>query len=209
MRVLTPCTYASRHDGDQRLLRAPPRLQEAGEGAAAAQLGNRQVQRPQARVPRPRATPMALRRALLRPLVALGADLGPHLRFHQLLQQPRQAPPQEVVAALPRAGFLPLAQQVQQGHPVFDHRVLLSLNGLVLLQGKHTVALPSTRLFTPPPGTLSPVALHTKTVLCRCKAVFALRYRRPVLLSPQQRQHLKQSLPARFGQRRGQPDPHH
>jgi hypothetical protein len=69
----------------QRLLRAPPRLQKAREVAALAQLGDLQVDLARARVPPPRPVPVAVRRAVIRAALAeLCADLAGHLAFHQL-----------------------------------------------------------------------------------------------------------------------------
>ena len=52
-------------DGQQRLLRAPARLQEAREVAALADLGDLQLDLARARVPAPGPIPVAMRRAIL------------------------------------------------------------------------------------------------------------------------------------------------
>jgi len=87
------------HDGDERLLASPSRLQEAGEVAAAAQLRDRQLKLAGARRPRPRPVAVATGEPLLRrPLAAAGADQLGHLRFHQLLADPAERLAQEVEA---------------------------------------------------------------------------------------------------------------
>ena len=73
------------HHRQQRLLRAPPRLQEAREVAALADLGDLQLDLARARVPAPRPIPVAVRRPILGPaLAALGADQLRHLELHHL-----------------------------------------------------------------------------------------------------------------------------
>jgi transposase InsO family protein len=69
-----------------RALRPPPRLQQpAREVRALAQLGDRQVDRPEPRVPRPCAVPVAGVHALRRALAVPRAAQGIHLHRHQLL----------------------------------------------------------------------------------------------------------------------------
>src|SRR5215213_3977230 len=53
-------------DREQRLLRAPARLQERWEVAAPAQLGDLQLDRPRTRLPLPRAIAVAMRHPILR-----------------------------------------------------------------------------------------------------------------------------------------------
>ena len=85
------------HDRDERLLGAPPRLEEAREVAAAAELGDRQLDLARARRPRPRPVAVAMGEPLLRgALAAVRADQLRHLRLHQLLHDPAQRLAQEV-----------------------------------------------------------------------------------------------------------------
>jgi hypothetical protein len=109
------------HDGDERLLAALVCLQPTREVAAAAQLGDGQLQRAHACIPRPRAVAIALRGALVGPLVAPGPDLCTNLGLHQLLHQPAHPFLEEVGLRV-----CPLAQYVHQCHPVCSHRVVLS-----------------------------------------------------------------------------------
>jgi len=70
---------------DERLLRTPPRLQEAREVAALADLGDLQLQLTGARVPPPRPIAVAMRRTIFGPaLTALSADQLGHLKLHHL-----------------------------------------------------------------------------------------------------------------------------
>ncbi len=72
-------------DRQQRLLGPPARLQEAREVAAAAQLGDLQLDRPRPRLPLPRPITVAMRHPIIRtPLTELGADQLGHLALHQL-----------------------------------------------------------------------------------------------------------------------------
>src|SRR5204863_2508499 len=70
---------------EQRLLGAPARLQDAREVAALADLGDLQLDLPRPRGPPPGAVPVAVRRAVLRPALAvLGPDQLGDLELHQL-----------------------------------------------------------------------------------------------------------------------------
>src|SRR5829696_9902749 len=72
-------------DREQRLLRAPARLQDAWEITALADLGDLQLNLPGPRVPAPRPIPVAMRRPVLRPaLAALGPNQLAHFELHQL-----------------------------------------------------------------------------------------------------------------------------
>src|SRR4051794_38307526 len=63
----------------------PPRLQEARQVAALAQLGDPQVYLTRPHAPAPRAIPVALRRAVLGPaLTTASANQLGHLHFHHL-----------------------------------------------------------------------------------------------------------------------------
>ena len=87
------------HDRDDRLLRAPARLQEAREvRAARAFLRDQQLDLPDPGLPRPRPIPVSmrqpgLRRDLAKPSTNLGADLG----FHQLAGDDRDRLPDEIL----------------------------------------------------------------------------------------------------------------
>src|SRR3954451_208587 len=77
------------HHAHQRLLGALARLQEAREVAALPDLRDLQLDLTRARVPPPRAIPVAMRRAVLGALPVRGADELGDLGLHQL---PRDRP---------------------------------------------------------------------------------------------------------------------
>jgi site-specific DNA recombinase len=129
-----PLDVGRRHHGDQRLLRAPARLQPAREVAAGARLGDGQVERADPRVPSPRAVAVAVGPPLARPLVAGRADLGADLGLHQFLHRPADQLAREV-----RLDVLPLAQRLHGCHRVGGHRVRLP-GGLSLPLGTRTMA---------------------------------------------------------------------
>jgi hypothetical protein len=105
------------HTG-QRPLGPPAWLQDRGEEAAGAQLGNRQLDRADPGVPVARPIAVALGHPPLgRPLAALGADLGGDLDFHQRLGKGADPFAQEV-----HVGAVGLAQQLIQLHLGHDHR---------------------------------------------------------------------------------------
>ena len=100
--------------GDERLLRASARLEEAGEVAAAPDLGDRELDLACPRRPRPRPVAVSVREALLgRSLAAGGADELRHLRLHQLLADPDERLAQ-VVDTLP---FKEVADDLVDRHP--------------------------------------------------------------------------------------------
>jgi hypothetical protein len=80
-------------DTGQRLLGTPARLQPAGEGAARAQLRDRQLDRAQPGGIGAGTAVVALGGAVLAARVALRADLGADFSLHQRLQQLRKSPP--------------------------------------------------------------------------------------------------------------------
>jgi site-specific DNA recombinase len=139
------------HDRHQRLLRAPARLEPAGEVAARPQLRDRQLQRPHPRVPGTPPVPVPLRHPLLGPLVPLGPDLRAHLGVHQLLDDPLHHRPQPVPA-----GLLALAHALRERHPLLGHRAPLSRFGLTPSWKAHGGLFVKPE--SPPrPGTLSAI----------------------------------------------------
>ena len=71
-----PVDIRLQHHRDDRLLRPPPRLQEAREVAALTRPGDQQLDLPDPRLPRPRAIPVAMRHPRLRrDLTMLRTDL--------------------------------------------------------------------------------------------------------------------------------------
>jgi hypothetical protein len=82
------------HDRDDRLLRAPPRLQEGGEvGRTGALARDRELDLADPRLPAARPVAVAMRQALDRHLTAAGADLSRHLGLHQLARDDRHRLP--------------------------------------------------------------------------------------------------------------------
>jgi hypothetical protein len=73
------------HDGSERLLGQPARLQEGREVAAFAQLGNAQLDRAGARLPRPVAIAVALVDPIRTALPMGGAGQSLDLQLHQAL----------------------------------------------------------------------------------------------------------------------------
>jgi hypothetical protein len=86
--VHLPCAHPVdirlERDRDDRLLRAPPGLQERREIAALTLAGDQQLDLPNPRLPRPGPIPVPMRSALGRDLAKLRAHLGRDLRAHQL-----------------------------------------------------------------------------------------------------------------------------
>ena len=95
----------------------PARLQQRREVAAGAQLGDRQLDRPDPGVPVPWPIPIAVGHPLGAALAVLGADLGRHLDLHQRLGKGAHALAQEVDVSP-----VGLAQQLIQLHLGHDHR---------------------------------------------------------------------------------------
>ncbi|CAN5776519.1 hypothetical protein BH20ACT14_BH20ACT14_10060 [soil metagenome] len=108
------------HDRDDRLLRAPAGLEKRGEvGGALALARDQQLDLPGPRLPRARAVAVAVRRALGRDFAVGGADLGRHLRLHQLAGDDRHRLADEVaVLASEHVG-----NDIRNSHPcLFGHR---------------------------------------------------------------------------------------
>ena len=108
------------HHRQQRLLGPAARLQQRREVGPRPDLRDRQVDGPDAGVPRadPRAIPV--RRPILAALVALRADQRRDLRLHQRLGEHPDAFPQDIPILL----FEQLANERRQIHPWFGHRHL-------------------------------------------------------------------------------------
>jgi hypothetical protein len=105
-------------DRDQRLLGALARLQEAREIRALADLGDLQLDLAGTRVPTPGAIAVAMRRAVLGALTALGADQLRDLGLHQLLRDRphRLADHVSVLVAQHLSDDLPDRHPVLTGH---------------------------------------------------------------------------------------------
>ena len=83
-------------DGQQGLLAAPPRFQQAGEVAAFPQLGNVQRHGAHPGIPGSVAVAVAVGDPLRAALAVLGADLGGNLGVHDAVHQDPQCFPQQV-----------------------------------------------------------------------------------------------------------------
>jgi hypothetical protein len=94
-----PVDIRLQHDRHDRLLTAPPRLQEARKVRAPSPLlGNQQLDLPDPRLPRPGAIPVAMRRPTIRrDLPQPGADLSPDLRLHQRPRDQRNRLAREIL----------------------------------------------------------------------------------------------------------------
>lgn len=102
---------------DQSLLGRAARLQKAREVRALPQLGDLEIERPQARVEGAVAIAVALRRALLVALVPARADLALHVVGHQ--------PPQNLLGqVLHEITPAALQKRVEKWHRVVGHRAL-------------------------------------------------------------------------------------
>ena len=111
------------HDREQRVLGAPARLQQRGKVGPGSHLRNRQLDRAHPRVPRPRPTAIAVRRALAGALVTLSPNQAGDLRFHQRLREHPDAFPQHVPILL----LEKLANERRQIHSGLGHRVNTSV----------------------------------------------------------------------------------
>ncbi len=84
-------------DRQQRLLRAPAGLQEAREVAAAAQLGDLQLDRARPGLPLPGPVAVAMRQPVIRAALAqLGTDQLGNLALHQLAAHGLQRRPHQI-----------------------------------------------------------------------------------------------------------------
>jgi hypothetical protein len=106
-RVDTPPTFASWTTLSRGAFGAAARLEQDGEVAALAQLGDLQLQAAHPGVPAPLAIAVALGAAPLRGALAVGrADLGRHLGLHERLAQHPHPSRQHIdVAVAPRRGW--------------------------------------------------------------------------------------------------------
>jgi hypothetical protein len=128
-------------DGDQRLLRRLPGLEEGREVGALPQLRDAQLQGAEPGVEGPVAEAVAPVQPLRRPLVPGGADQALHVGLHQQLQHRLGDGPQEVRVAA-------LRQQLGQWQSVLGHR-LLGWSGVEVSQHHPR-----------PPGPMATSALH-------------------------------------------------
>ncbi len=102
-------------DGRQRFLRHAPRLEEAGEVAAPAQLRDAQLHRSRACLPDPVAVAVTLDQPVRALLAPVGAGQAAHLQFHQPLGGKADHLPKHVSIG----GLL---DQAAQGHRLVGHR---------------------------------------------------------------------------------------
>ena len=157
------------HDGEQRVLGPPARLEQRRKVGAGLHLRDRQFDRAHPRIPRARSAPVAIGYALARPLVALGPDQAGDLGFHQRLGEHSDPFPQHV----PVLFFQELAYTRRQIHPCVGHRhrpPCVSFRQKELTE-RCTMALGAVYAdgltgFPPRPGTL--------TKLARQRAFFAV-----------------------------------
>jgi hypothetical protein len=105
-------------DRDERLLGRLARLQEAREVAAAAQLRDLQLERPEPGLEVALAITVAVRRPLVAALVAPGADQSLSIELHQPLQHRLG----QLLQKIPAAALL---QQLEKCHSLLGHRVHL------------------------------------------------------------------------------------
>ncbi len=109
--MLTPVTSASGMTETCACSLPAARFQEIREIGSLPELGNVPVPRAQPGLPIAAAVPVAAGGPLGGAFIALGADWGTHLRFHELLQEPFCHPPQKVDIL-----DLRVAQEVEQWH---------------------------------------------------------------------------------------------
>ncbi len=106
-------------DRDEGPLGAPARLEEpVREVGAGAQLGDRQLERPDPAVEEARSVAVALAEAFGGPLVRPRPELLGHVGLHELLDRPAQRLADDV--RLGRAGSL--FETDEQCHPLVGHR---------------------------------------------------------------------------------------
>ncbi len=147
------------HHGQQRVLGPPAGLQQRGEIRPGADFGDRQLDGPHPRIPRPRAAAVAIRRPLARALVPLGADQPGDLRFHERLREHADALPQHIAILL----LEELANKRRQIHSGLRPRVNTSVSSFSSqreLTERCAMAAPAVYAaglieFPPRPGTLT------------------------------------------------------
>jgi hypothetical protein len=110
--AIGPRDNGERHE---RLLRRPPRLEEAREARALPQLRHAQVQRPEPRVERAVAVAVAPGRAAFGTLVPAGADHPLDVAFHDQLQNRLGDGSKEVALVV-------LLKQLGEAHGGLGHR---------------------------------------------------------------------------------------
>ena len=157
-RVETPWTYASWTTASNACSARRRGCSNDGKVGPRPNLRDRQLDRAHPRVPRPRATAIAVRRPIARALVALGADQPRDLGFHQRLREHTNALPQHVPILL----LEELANKRRQIHSGLGHRVNTSVCASPARENSRKDARwPSRCLcrapteFPPRPGTLT------------------------------------------------------
>ncbi|MNC84518.1 hypothetical protein D3C83_00740 [compost metagenome] len=106
------------HDRQQRMLGPPAGLQQRREIGPGRDLGDRQLDRPHARIPPPGPGAIAKPAPRLGALMALGADQPGDLRLHQRLRQHSNPFAQDIAILL----LEELANKRRQIHPWLGHR---------------------------------------------------------------------------------------
>jgi hypothetical protein len=84
--VETPGDIGFHHDGIESLVHAPAGFEDRGQEAAATQFGDLQINVTDLGGEQPGPVAVAVAKALLRSLMAFGAEHGSHLELDQLLQ---------------------------------------------------------------------------------------------------------------------------
>jgi hypothetical protein len=131
-----PEHVALRHHRHECALRPPPRLEQpAREVRALAQLRERQVNRPEPRVPRPRPIPVARVDAVGTALAVPRAAQPVDLQGHQLRHRLRENLPQHIR----RRGLQQLVQRLNSRHPLLGHHVLSSVLHWAMKSGEGAV----------------------------------------------------------------------
>lgn len=110
------------HHGDESALGSPARLEQpAREVRALTQLRDRQVNRPEPRVPGPRPVPVARIHPLWRSLAVAGAAQPFDVHGHELGHRVRQ----DLAQHIGRCRLQQLVQRLNSRHPLLGHRLLL------------------------------------------------------------------------------------
>lgn len=105
-------------DGDERLLRCPPGLEEAREVGTLLQLQHPQVQRAEPGIERAVAVAVAVRRPPLGALMAAGADHALDIGLYDQLQNRLRDGAEEIILVV-------LLKQLGEAHGGLGHRGLL------------------------------------------------------------------------------------